>query len=343
MERTRMQIIRSLLAGEKSFWELIRDQDGDLSSYCQEIGQLIEEGIIEADDQKITLTEKGQEWAGRNRIKPLQDIICSRCEGKGLVLQGIFQEVLEQFRQLTKDRPPAIAEFDQGFVEPENTVARVAFMYARGDLENKNIFILGDDDLTTIAAALTQMPRRIVVAEIDERIVEFITTVVERQGWKNVQVVKYDVRNPLPEELQGQFDVFVTDPVETIPGLKLFLSRCIQALKGKSSAGYFGLTHLEASRKKWYAIQQMILDMNFVITDLVHDFHRYILEREKFVTKNYPVVEKAPVPLPVPQVNWYTSNLFRLEAVGVPQPATDKKSSLGRELYFDNESYATLP
>jgi predicted methyltransferase len=216
-------------------------------------------------------------------------------------------------------------------------------MYARGDLEGQKIIILGDDDLTSIALALTGLPKEISVLEIDERILNFINQVAKDRRWHHLKAYKYDVRDSFPAHLSGQYDTFFTDPVETLPGLKLFLSRCAEALKGKESAGYLGLTHLEASRQKWYSIQKMFLEMGFVITELIYNFHSYDLERTTFIKRNYPVIEASPFDLDIPEVNWYTSNLIRLEAVQEPRPLTRGNVHLGSELYFDDEAYATLP
>ena len=343
MERTKKQILRSLLAGPKTFWRLIRDQDAHLAHYTYLLGEMMREGLVCNSDNRLGLTEKGLQAAREYKLQPLQPLGCPTCGGKGLVLEGRFSEVGRRFRELARTRPPAVPEFDQGYVDPASTVARVALLYLRGDLEGQNLFILGDDDLTSVAAALTGMAGRITVLEADERLVAFIAEVAGRQGWSNLEVRQYDVRHPLPAELHGRFDTFVVDPVETLPGISLFLSRCVQALKGAGSAGYLGLTHLEASPQKWFAIQRLILDMNFVITDTIRDFHEYELGRDEFLKGDYPLLRHAPGLLPPPDLNWYTSSFIRLEAVAQPRVVPDEELPKGSDLYFDAEAYATLP
>lgn len=46
-------------------------------------------------------------------------------------------------------------------------------------------------------------------------------------------------------------------------------------MQGEGSAAYFGLTSLEASKKKWFAIQKVLTDMNFVLTDIRRNFNGY--------------------------------------------------------------------
>lgn len=343
LNRTQKQIIRALMAKPSSYWRLIREQDGHLASFTQEIKDMFRRGLIHYQNGYIHLTPEGEMEARNQGLSPLQPLTCPVCAGKTVTLQGSFSRILNEFEEIVRQRPPARAEFDQGYVDPVSTVARVAVMYQRGDLENQDVLLIGDDDLTSIAIALTGMARRITVLEIDERLVEFIALQAREKGWTNLSVHRYDVRDPLPRELEGQFDTFLIDPVETLPGIRLFLSRCALSLRGRGSAGYFGLTHLEASRDKWHAIQRLILNMNFVITDIIHDFQEYELEREGFINKDYPLVQKSFGPLPVPDINWYTSNFFRLEAIARPDIPEQENVPAGRELYFDDEAYATLP
>jgi predicted methyltransferase len=183
-------------------------------------------------------------------------------------------------------RPKATPDFDQGYVTPETTVLRLALMAQQGDLVGRDLLLLGDDDLTGIAAALSGLPRRICILDVDERIVSFIRDVARDRGWDHVHAEVYDVRDGLPSHLRGQFDVFFTDPVETVNGLLLFLSRCTEGLRGPGAAGYFGLSYLEASWRKWREIQRGILDMCFAITDMLGAFQDLL---EDIVARGYPV------------------------------------------------------
>ncbi len=72
--------------------------------------------------------------------------------------------------------------------------------------------------------------------------------------------------------MSKRFDIYVTGPVEALPGIRLFLSRAAASLLGRGSSGYFGLTTLEASKMKCYRIQQMLLEMDFVVTDIKRKF-----------------------------------------------------------------------
>lgn len=248
--------------------------------------------------------------------------------------------MLEEFTLLARRRPKASPEFDQGYVTPEVTVLRVALMLERGDLPGRDLLLLGDD-LTSLAAALSGLPRRVHVLDVDGRLVDFINETARRRGWDHVRAERYDVRDDLPDPLRGRFDVFFTDPVETVPGLLLFLSRCTEALRGPGAAGYFGLSALESSKAKWLPIQRGLLEMGYAITEALPQFQEY--EIDEVLDRGYRIVTKAPVPLPEPDVRFYTSTVFRLELVDEPRPILRGHVPMGRELYYDEEAYLTLP
>jgi len=344
MDRTVYFILRTLLRGKTSYWNLIRENDTVLPKFIATLKKLVDDGMIASDENGLLyLTEKGKEYAQQLGIKPYVSPVCDECGGKTVVIKEEYKPIYEEFLKIAENRPKAITAFDQGYVTPGDTVRRVLLMHRFGDVEGKKILILGDDDLTSIALALTGLPKEILVLEIDERLINFINEVAKERGWSNLKAVTYDARYPFSEEIQGQYDTFVTDPVETIKGITLFLSRCIQGLKGEGSAGYFGLTHIEASRKKWHQIQRNILDMNLVITDIIRGFSDYALEYDDIVKEdlNFRVYTEAPIKVNYPDAYFYTSNMYRVEAIDTPKPLIDGKVEWERDLYLDDEAYVT--
>jgi predicted methyltransferase len=63
-----------------------------------------------------------------------------------------------------------------------------------------------------------------VVFEIDARLVEFLTEQAQRARWP-LRAYVHDLRQPIPDEFLGKFDVFVTDPLETVEGFWLFVEQ----------------------------------------------------------------------------------------------------------------------
>jgi predicted methyltransferase len=338
MTQVEKHILRSLVGGKQSIWQVLRENRGYLAQITGALSRLLAQELIASREEILYLTEKGQALAKKMGLIPRQEIRCPTCQGRGIVARGLFARVRTQFETLAENRPRPRAEYDQGFVTPEVTVARVMLMYLRGDLENQDLLLIGDDDLTSIAAALTGLPRRIQVLEIDAGLVEFISETARKMHWNHLHVQTYDVCRPLPRDLVGAFTTACTDPVETLPGITLFLSRCAEALQGPDAALYFGLTTLEASPQKRYQIQKLLLEMGFVITDISPGFHTYLLSWEESITKNFPLLRTGPFALNPPDAPWYTSALIRGEVVSGPYPKETGGATLDRTFYFDEEA-----
>jgi len=330
VNRIARQIISFLSAGRASIWEIIDWQDASLPEFFEIFHELEKEGIIKLHNGMVELTEKGKSIAG----KIIQRFKCERCDGTGY--KGV-DEIKEKYVEILKNRPQPIEKYDQGYISVSSALRKLSFMIERGDAYG-SIFVAGDDDLFSIALALTEIPEKIFVVDIDERLIEYINKVAEEENLR-IEAEVQDLQKD-NEELKKKFDVFVTDPVETLPGIKLFLSRCVASLKGIGCSGYFGLTTLEASRKKWYEIQKMLYEMGFVITDIRRQFQVYPDDGSNFFRyqEKLPIVQKLNIKS---DYNWYKSALYRIEAVKEPKPLIEGDVEFGEAVYKDDESWAT--
>lgn len=341
MDRMSLQILRALWKAPLDIWELVITQDNDIKSAYYTLDSLKEKGFIRYEGSKIYITDKGIEELKKINSMPYRDTKCAYCRGK-LYDPNHFKDILETFKEIFRNRPSETTEFDQGVVSEENSARRLEFVYERGDLEGREIFFLGDDDLTSVIFALSKMPKRVIVVDIDKRIVNYINDVAKRYNL-NLEAFEYDASKKLEEKFIGKFDTFLTDPVETVKGMRLFLSRCVQALKGKGSAGYFGLSHFESSLKKWYEIEKDLLDMNLVITDMLRDFNEYLLVGERILHEGYYIVEKAPIEVEPPTISWYRSTFIRIELIDSGNPKIVEDVNWDRSLYFDDETFVVRP
>ncbi|NPA06468.1 MAG: bis-aminopropyl spermidine synthase family protein [Chloroflexi bacterium] len=338
MDRIEKQWLQRLSQGPLSVYALLDSQDASLPEFFHLLQRWLQQGLVRLEHGRVALTEQGQALARQLGVF-YEPVRCPHCQGTGYVLGPRLEQVYQRYLALTRERPRVKAEYDQGFIDPLGVMRRVAFMYERGDLTDTQIFIVGDDDLLSLAAALTGLPRRIMVMDIDQDLIAFIQRMAAAHQLP-IEARVIDVQYALPEDLQGQFDVFVTDPVETLPGIELFLSRGASALRGVGSAGYFGLTTLEASRRKWYRIQSMLLQMGFVITDIRRQFNVYPDTEGNFFAfqDKLPIVQHLGVPT---DHDWYRSAFYRIEAVEPPRPAVTGTRILDDAVYRDEESWAT--
>lgn len=340
LSRSERQLLRLLRRQPGDFWQLAAQQEADLKQLIENLERLRRKKLLSQADGKFRLTRKGAALAAELRLEPI-DLACADCEGTGLALRGRFVRLLREFSRLARGRPLPAGEFDQGFMRPIDSVRRAAFMHSRSDLEARSIILIGDDDLVSLALALTGLPKRIVVLDLDERLLEFIAERADENGFP-IEAIKYDVRERLPAKLRGAFDVFLTDPVETLPGIKLYLARGAASLRPNGSA-YFGLTRLEASLEKWQAIESMLIRMKFAITDIIRDFSIYPEkenQRHRFYS-SYRLAGATRFKLPLPACDWYRSSFIRAEALGRPVPLVKGRARIGKRFYLDDETLAT--
>ncbi|MFN4220552.1 MAG: bis-aminopropyl spermidine synthase family protein [bacterium] len=342
--RTDYIIIRSLSDSPKKYWDILFESFDSASNTINSLKKLLDMGIIAYENDHFFLNRKNDNETIINQLIkiPYKQVRCSHCKGSGLEINS-FANVIKNFEDLIKDRPPAIPEFDQGVVNIETVFNRINFIYYKGDLENKDIVLIGDDDLTSLALAITKLPNKILVLEADKRLVEYINQKARDLKIENLQAVEYNVEWKVDKTYRNSFDVFLTDPVETVQGISLFISRGCSMLK-ENGVVYFGMTHLEASNKKWYKIHKNLYEMNFVITDILDKFQLYELNPDDIVSKGYRVFTEMKLNIPKPDKPWYNSAFHRLELVDKPNPLfdPDKEYKLERELYYDDEAFVTL-
>jgi len=311
---TERDLERVLTAAQvaQDLWELVDLCDVPLAALPAILDECQREGLLERCGDRLSLTEAGQALLKTRGWAPPWQIDCPACEGRGVTLQSeTLRELLARFQKISRDRPKPRAQYDQAYITPEATVARVALMGGRGDLVGKRLIVLGDDDLIGLAAALSGGPAHITVLEIDRELVAFIEESKGQLGLEKLEVRVHDLREPLPPELVGAYDAFITDPPESFDGCTLFLNRGLSALKGVGSAGYFGLTRREASLAKWHKLQGWLNERGACITDCLDDFSAYV---------NWPYWDQMRarrwLGLSVePTRLWYRSALIRFELV----------------------------
>lgn len=326
--------VLSAALASSDIWRIVDLASIPVLATCEALQAFSEMGWVRFGPLSVIVTEEGKKAAEKLGIVEARELRCPHCRGRGLFLKP-FAELAETFHELAQKRPEASQEFDQGYVTEETTVARIALLFARGDLAGKEILVLGDDDLVSLAAALTGLPKKVVALDVDPRIVGFLQDVAKERNLK-LEAIQHDLREPLPEELLRRFDTFVCDPTESFRGYLAFAHRGISALRGPGCAGYLGLTRLEASLSKWRKIELSLLEAGAVITDLFPNFHEYV---------NWPYIEtmRAWSYLPVRRVPgkfepWYRSALIRIELVEEPKVENVRYSG---DIFTDEEAATT--
>ena len=331
MERTEIQILRALKESPKSFWELAALQDSTLSLLVTTIKRLMAGRVIH-----FRRSTKRFQLLGNGNYHPRMDPRCKSCNGKGLIVEGIFHKTLQQFTSLLSGRPIPDPNFNQGLISFPDLGLKASFMYERGDLEDRSILLIGDDDLFSLYLGMLGMSRRILVLDIDKRILRFIEEKAEELGL-NIETMEFNLNRSLPHHLRYTFDVFVSEPPEGIKGMITFLKRGIRSLTEGESAGYIGITMVESSLPKWYEVQAILTRNRLVITDVLRNFSLYPEGKGEWedLYENYPIMGEIPIDVGPPNIDWYSSCAIRFERVA--------KTSIARNhFYGDKDTWVTL-
>jgi len=314
LTRTEFQIIRTVTKHPCTLWEVLSAVDGPIGETYRACEVLKQRGWL--------VFRKGRIHPGKLPRRLVQ------------ACQIDFSMVLEKLRVLLEAAPPPTTEYFQEPMLPEDLCRRLEFVWERGDLFDRTFFVIGDDDLFSLAAALTGLPRQIVVGEIDLRLVGYIKEQASRLRLP-VEAFQYNVADPLPASFRRGFDVLVMDPVETVPGFTAWLSRGLAALR-HPGAIYFGLTELECPPKYWHRFQQLLNEAGLVITDILRGFTRYqnasLAPPDKW--NKTKLVQQAPFPALQEEQNfWYRSSFLRAETLKSPKVPVRGRVRFDRSFY----------
>lgn len=205
---------------------------------------------------------------------------CATCDGRGVAPDPTLEPLRARFEALEAESPPVRMEIDQVHCTVDTKVLRAAALSDAGALDGTRVLFIGDDDLTSVAIAELlalvggRGPREVVVVDVDEAIVAFLTERLADAPFA-FQAVAYDARSPLPEELAARFDVVFTDPPYTTAGAALFLSRALSALEpgpGRQVFLAFGSPVPDVIR----GTQAAIAELGFAVHQLVPAFNEYL-------------------------------------------------------------------
>lgn len=279
-------------AGPSSFSTIIANAGGGERRVIRLLDQMVNLGIIAFTSPNFSIPDLkiSQGYSVRS-------VICPSCDSFIVNIHGELKQLLIFMQDVIKARPKATFIYDQRPVNAETIIRRVAYAIWRGDIQNKRVVLLGDDDLTSIAFAKTGLAEEIVVFDIDDRITNLIKAVAKANKL-NIKTVKQDLLKELPKSFVNRFDTFITDPTPTVKPLTLFTGKGIELLKTvPGKAGYVFLYPSHAPMTVDY--QKELSKMNVLITDCVPFFNQYeiiyhtLTENDIALMKKYDAYNKS--------------------------------------------------
>lgn len=309
------KILRAI-ATDSYGWRIVDISDQPFPIVAETLKQMEIRGFLKFKGSSVELTRNGKDLLRKRGIYPKADFRCSHCNGTGYDV-STYAEQIGKFKEMLEKHPQPESVLNRWLMTPESAFRRVMLMVQKGNCSGKNIVLLKDADLVSLALILTRLPNTVVVLDDDPDFVSYLEELARAERLP-LSAHLYNLAQPVPEEFLGSYDVFVTDPPEDYETLLLHLRRSLNLLKpGEGQAGFFGLTHTEASLRKWQILQRDLLIMNdIVVTDILYEFTDY--ENENFQ------VEKIRSDIPVfqakPTVPWYKSCVYRLETLADFEP-----------------------
>jgi predicted methyltransferase len=245
-----------------------------VTAVCNELRK---RGVVDGS-RPVRLTEASRKiFASGQRAL---DARCPACGGRGLASAAVAEALRGELERAAAAAPEAKPELDQTHCTVDTKIGRVLAMHEAGALAGTRIIILGDDDLLSVAiarfAAQSGTPgdiRRLTVVDTDADVLDCIAAHTAGTG-VTAELVRHDLREPLPATLRGAFDVACTDPPYTVAGAELFLSRAVAALTGE--AGQHVFFSFGARRPaETLRTQELITGMGLTVRAMTPNFNEY--------------------------------------------------------------------
>jgi predicted methyltransferase len=250
-----------------------------VTAICNELRK---RGVVDRS-RPVRLTEAGREVFGGGHSGLTAR--CPACGGRGVVSPDVTARLTAELTVAAEAAPEAKPELDQTHCTVGTKISRVLAMYEAGALAGTRILLLGDDDLVSVAiarfAALDGGPagsagqvRQLTVLDTDQDVLDCIAAQTAGTGL-DLRLVRHDLRQPLPPELAGAFDVACTDPPYTVAGAELFLSRAVAALA--PGGGQHVFFSFGARRPAdMLRTQELIAGVGLVLRGLTPNFNEYV-------------------------------------------------------------------
>ena len=181
--------------------------------------------------------------------------------------------LLEKYRD---KRAVPERKYDQFTATIETSARRASLLDYFEDIEGKRILFLGDDDLTSVAVASYHQAAEITALDIDKRVLDSIDSVSKSEKL-DVNLDNYDARRTLPLVYCSKFDIVFTDPPYITDGIKLFVSRAVQALylSNQTARIYVCYGNSDRAKEKFMPIYEVFGASGLMVRWVFDKFNRY--------------------------------------------------------------------
>ncbi|ATE57156.1 bis-aminopropyl spermidine synthase family protein [Actinosynnema pretiosum] len=214
----------------------------------------------------------------RHRIVPARAAAYARYAAEELpdaadALVAENPDLLAVVRADVASVPPPVAALDHVQATPETALKRALWLTTTYDLSGRTLLCLGDHDLTSLAVCAVDPSVRVVVVDVDDRLLAHVDRIAAERGW-DVTTLHADFRFGLPPSVLESADLVFSDPPYTPEGMGLFAARGVECL-GRD--GRLLLAHGSSDRTPALGlkVQQELLRLGLLFEAVLPAFHRF--------------------------------------------------------------------
>ncbi len=201
-----------------------------------------------------------------------------------------LRQSLNAISDVVNNRPHALRQFDQIYMKAADLLLQAEHVSSWFD--EKRVVFMGDGDALALCLVhlrrlelLERGPQSVHVLDFDERVIASIknfATHFEIADYVTAEL--YNVADPLPQRHWQEFDGFYTNPPFGASNggasVRAFVNRGFEAV-GENGVGCVVVAdHRESTwtQEVLQTVQRFILDNDFIISEIVPEFHRYHLD-----------------------------------------------------------------
>lgn len=266
-----------------TYQQLIKFVEGNDRRVLRLLDQMVKAKLIHFKKPYFHLTKS----APNNQS--FENLFCPNCESKMVNFIPSLKKIAAKMKKIYAQKPTPTFVFDQRPVNCLTTVRRVGYAIWRGDVHDKKIVFIGDDDLTSVALAFSGLASKITVFDIDKRLLDFIDKVAKENNLE-IETVCADLTQGISIKYFGKFDVFMTDPTPREKSLAIFCDIGLELLKPSGGIGYISAN--PSHSPKTLDLQKIVTKMNILITDSIPFFTEYDFNSFTFSQNDNQLLEK---------------------------------------------------
>lgn len=286
--------------GPSDFFEIVRNVGGSERRMLRLINEMCIDGILSFYNGKFILNE--------SKEKKHSNYLCNKCNGKRIIIDE-FSSAIDKLKEIWNKKPKPTLIFDQRPVTLNTTINRVAYLLHNNDVVGKKIVFLGDDDLTSIALALTNKDCEIIVFDIDRRLIKFINDIAKGNDL-SIEAYELNVLDNIPNKYKNFFDVLMTDPTpEAIP-FTIFMNAAVNLVNKNSGIIYTSI--YSTAMAKTLKLQKIITNMGLYISEIIPNFTEYQAIYSLYSNNDIELLKKYNIDFDENSI-CFMESLFRLE------------------------------